>query len=228
MYLSYDTKNFTPEDYAVFEGIRGFSTRESRGRGDHYRGRVVSVNTLIIKGDIPSRLPSGYLVEKSRFPKSPGTLVKSSGTPGREPEASGEAVLPWEDAETDKIRMLQRILVCDGAKQAISAFSDMVDAGVVKKKETVAACILLIMAAQRAEGYRNTSILDIYQGVAPLKRLYFDNEKKKAVIQAFFDKIVQGQADPMDAKDLFDRIFLRGLCEAFHIGKGTEYGKNTY
>lgn len=225
MYLSYDTKNFTPEDYAALEGIRGFSTRESRGRGDHYRGRVVSVNTLIIpEGDIASRLPEGYFIEESRFKQSAGMLVKICRISPAVQE--GEA-LPWEDVETDKLRSLQRDLVCGGTKRAIHVFSCMVDAGIVEKKETAAACILLILAMQRGEGYKSTNILDIYHGVTPLKKLYFGSEKKKAVIQMLFDKIVQGQACPMDAKSLFDRIFLKGLCEylgIFHAENGTFHG----
>lgn len=190
-FYTYDTENFTEEDYTVFESLWGFSVRESVARGEQNRGKIISVDGLLLSEEqVEEKLPTGYLLQSSDFKSSTGKIVAVHDIP----ELGNPNFL---DAIANEIEKR-------GSKSGLILVRHFITTGLMTKREDVLSSIQMLLEA-------NVTIFDIYKAIPQLERLYFQDEKTKRRIQLIFDKVVTGQMKTEEIKNPFDQTYIRGL-----------------
>lgn len=221
MYFTYDTENFSEADYDNITALRGFSARESRGRGENNRGRIIRADRLIYATPeaVLQALPEGYRITESAFASSDGKIIPCAVAAGSEAESqnaegSTASLYPNESAAVDAVK---RTIAARGAQAGLSLLSSLTVVGILTKSVSVLVCMEELLSIARITDYAECNIFDIFQTIPKLRASYWEDEKKRDQLQSQFDKLICGGLRLSDVRNPFDRIYLKGLCELLHI-----------
>lgn len=205
-FFTYDTKDFTEEDYEVFENLHGVSVRNSAARGEKNRGKLISVDRLLIPQErqFIQSLPKGYTVEPSNFTESSGTICKCSQE---------------EQSEAEKLQAIILRTEASGEEAGLRLLTAMIQSGVLKKRETILSSMKHLLTQARKNGYRNLDVFELYQQIPQLERLYYHDEKTKLRVQDQLDKYITRQLKKEEITNPFDKLFILGIEDLIHHTK---------